>query len=55
VGEPVPEGTLLAVWHRRLRAGERLPTVPLALDMHQRVPINLEHTYQETARRAYLT
>jgi hypothetical protein len=54
VGEPVPEGTLLAVWRRCLRVGEPLPTVPLALDLRQRVPIDLEHTYREAARRAYL-
>jgi hypothetical protein len=54
VGEPVPEGTLLAVWRRCLRAGEPLPTVPLALDLRRSVPIDLERTYQEAARRAYL-
>jgi hypothetical protein len=54
VGEPVPEGTLLAVWHRPLRAGQPLPTVPLALDLQHGVPIDLEHTYQEAARRVYL-
>jgi hypothetical protein len=54
VGEPVPEGTLMALWCRGLRVGERLPTVPLALDLSRNVLIDLEHTYQEAARRAYL-
>jgi hypothetical protein len=54
VGEPVPEGTLLALWRRRLQVGQPLPTVPLALNAYQRIPIDLEHTYQEAARRAYL-
>jgi hypothetical protein len=54
VGEPVPEGTLLALWRRPLEVGKPLPTVPLALDARQRVPIDLEHTYREAARRAYL-
>src|ERR1043166_4378643 len=53
VGEPVPEGTVIALWQRQLTVGQPLPTIPLALD-EQQVPIDLEHTYQETARRAYL-
>ena len=54
VGEPVPEGTILALWRRPLQASQPLPVVPLALSAEQRVPIDLEHTYQEAARRAYL-
>jgi len=54
VGEPVPEGTLLALWCRPLQVGQPLPTVPLALDSRQRILIDLEHTYHEAARRAYL-
>ena len=54
VGESVPDGTVLALWRRRLQAGQPLPTVPLALGPTQRVPIDLEHTYREAAHRAYL-
>lgn len=54
VGEPVPEGTLLAVWRRPLAVGEPLPTIPLALTVHDAVTIDLEHTYREAARRVYL-
>jgi hypothetical protein len=55
VGEPVPEGTVVALWQRPLHIGQPLPTIPLALDTHQQVPIDLEHTYHEAARRAYLS
>jgi Protein of unknown function (DUF4058) len=54
VGEPVPEGTVLALWRRPLQIGQPLPVVPLALGPQLRVPIDLEHTYREAARRAYL-
>jgi hypothetical protein len=54
VGEPVPEGTLMAVWRRPLKVGQPMPTIQLALDTHQDIPIDLEHTYREAARRAYL-
>ena len=54
VGESVPEGTIVGVWRRPLQAGLPLPTIPLALGPAERVPIDLEHTYQEAARRAYL-
>lgn len=54
VGEPVPEGTIVAFWLRALQAGQPLPVVPLALDAQRIVQIDLEHTYQEAARRAYL-
>lgn len=54
VGEPVPEGTILGVWRRPLRIGEGLPTIPLALAVNLSVPIDLEHTYSEAARRVYL-
>ena len=54
VGEPVPEGTILAYWRRPLAVGEPLPTIPLALTVHESVRIDLEHTYREAARRVYL-
>lgn len=54
VGEPVPEGTLLARWVRPFKIGDPLPTLPLALNVHQSVEIDLDHTYREAARRVYL-
>lgn len=54
VGEPVPGGTLVARQLCPLRVGEPLPTIPLALSVHQAVMIDLEHTYREAARRVYL-
>ncbi len=54
VGEPVPEGTIVALWRRPLRVGQPLPVVPLALSADQRVQMDLEQTYREAARRAYL-
>jgi hypothetical protein len=54
VGEPVPEGTLIARWVRSFRIGDPLPVIPLALTVTQEVPIDLEHTYREAARRVYL-
>jgi hypothetical protein len=54
VGDPVPEGTLIARWVRPFKIGEPLPTIPLALNVHQDVSIDLEHTYREAARRVYL-
>jgi hypothetical protein len=54
VGEPVPEGTLIAFWRRLLTVGEPLPTIPLALDTHHQIDIDLEQTYREAAHLAYL-
>lgn len=58
VGGIVPRdegmGTRVAVWCRLLEAGQRLPELPLALDEDQVVPIDLETTYHEAARRVYL-
>ncbi len=54
VGESVPDGTLLARWVRPLRVGAPLPTIPLALTVQEWIPIDLEHTYREAARRVYL-
>ena len=54
VGESVPEGTLVGVWRRPLRVGDPLPTIPLALTVRESVPIDLDHTYREAARRVYL-
>jgi hypothetical protein len=54
VGEPVPEGTLFARWRRPCEVGKPLPMIPLALGIEQQVPIDLEYSYQQAARRAYL-
>ena len=54
VGEPVPEGTILAAWRRPLAVGRPLPTLPLALTVHTSVGIDLEQTYMRAARRVYL-
>jgi hypothetical protein len=54
VGEPVPDGTLLAYWRRPLAVGEPLPPIRLALTVHQSVLIDLEATYREAASLSYL-
>lgn len=54
VGEPVPDGTILAIWRRPMSVGHPLPTLPLPLTTALSIPIDLEHTYQEAARRLYL-
>jgi hypothetical protein len=54
VGEALPEGTLIASWRRMLQVGQPLSVIPLALDTKQSVAIDLEETYQQSARRAYL-
>jgi hypothetical protein len=55
VGESVPEGTIIGVWRRPMQIGSSLPTLPLALNVNASVFIDLEHTYNEAARRVYLT
>jgi hypothetical protein len=54
VGEPVPEGTILALWLRSLTVGKTLPVVPLALNSQVQILIDLERTYREAARKTYL-
>jgi hypothetical protein len=39
---------------RPMTVGEPLPSVPLALNGERSLLIDLEHTYREAARRAYL-
>src|SRR5205814_3922938 len=41
VGEPLPEGTLLALWRRPLQVGQPLAVIPLALDTARAVSIDL--------------
>ena len=58
VGEVVPVGedvgSLVGVWRRQLQVGQPLPDLPLPLNVHQSVIVNLEETYQRAAKRAYL-
>ena len=55
VGGHVPEGgQFMDGWYRTLTVGQPLPAVPLALGAQRLLSIDLEHTYVEAARRAYL-
>lgn len=54
-GGPTPEGgQFLDGWYRSLTVGQPLPALPLALAAPKSLLIDLEHTYVEAARRAYL-
>lgn len=54
VGEPVPEGPLIAQWVRPFRIGDPLPAIRLPLNVYQSVPVDLEHTYRAAAELVYL-
>jgi hypothetical protein len=55
VGGPTPEGgQFLDGWYRSLAVHEPLPDLPLALTAEQSLLIDLEYTYSEATRRAYL-
>lgn len=58
VGEAVPVGdeigNLVGLWRRPLRVGQPLPTLPLPLNVHDAVIIDLEETYHRATRRVYL-
>lgn len=58
VGETVPVGddigSVVGLWRRSLQVGGVLPTLPLPLNVHQSVLIDLEETYRRAAKRAYL-
>jgi hypothetical protein len=55
VGGRTPEGgQFLDGWYRPLAVGEPLPNLPLVLGAERRLGIDLEQTYTEAARRAYL-
>ena len=47
-------GRFLAVWQRALAIGSPLPSIPLAISLENVVPVNLESTYMEAARKAYV-
>jgi hypothetical protein len=55
VGEPAATGgKMLGLWRRALSSGAPLPTLPLPLDVHTSVPVDLETTYMRAAADAYL-
>jgi hypothetical protein len=58
VGEIIPVGddmgSFLALWRRPLQVGQPLPVLPLPLNVHYAVVIDLEETYRRAAKRAYL-
>jgi len=55
VGGPTPEGgNFMDGWYRVLKVGEPLPVLPLALTAEQSLLVDLETTYREAARRAYM-
>jgi hypothetical protein len=58
VGEVVPVGedmgSLVGLWRRPLQVGQPLPALPLPLNVHQAIQIDLEETYSRAAKRAYL-
>ena len=58
VGEVIPVdddmGSLVAVWRRPLQVGQPLPALPLPLNVHDAVVIDLEETYHRAAKMAYL-
>lgn len=55
MGEPVPPaGRFIAYWRRSLHVGQPLPTIPLALSVHQSVLVDLEATYLSASRDNYM-
>ena len=55
VGEPAATGgRFLAIWRRTLSPGSNLPLLPLPLDVHSAVTVDLERTYSAAAVDAYL-
>jgi hypothetical protein len=55
IGEPAPSGgRFLAIWRRALKVGAPLPSIPLALTVHDSVAVDLEQTYARAATAAYL-
>jgi hypothetical protein len=47
-------GSLVGLWRRPLQVGQPLPTLPLPLNVHRAVVIDLEETYHRAAKMAYL-
>jgi hypothetical protein len=44
----------MAVWQRALTIGSPLPSIPLAISLDNSIPVDLETTYMEAARKAYV-
>ena len=56
VGTPAAEGgRLLAIWRRPLESGAPLPNLPLPLNEHVSVLLDLEATYSQAAADAYVS
>jgi hypothetical protein len=56
VGEPAAMGgRYLAIWRRQLTVGDPIPEMPLPLDVHRAVSVDLESSYMRAAADAYLT
>lgn len=56
VGEEAPSGgRYLAVWRRPLTVGAQLPSLKLALSVHESVLVDLDATYARAAAAAYLS
>jgi hypothetical protein len=56
VGEPAAAGgRMVAIWRRPLTVGQPLPPMPLPLDVHVGLEVDLESTYSRAAADAYLT
>ncbi len=47
-------GRFLGVWQRALAIGSPLPSIPLAISADDKISIDLEATYIEAARKAYV-
>ncbi len=58
VGEVIPVGddmgSLVAVWRRPLQVAQPLPSLPLPLNVHRAIMIDLEESYHRAAAMAYL-
>lgn len=47
-------GRFLAAWQRACVIGELLPSIPLPISAEQLIPVDLEATYMEAAKKAYV-
>lgn len=47
-------GRFLSVWQRELAVGSPLPSIPLAISVDQILQVELEATYMDAARKAYV-
>lgn len=49
-----PDAAVAQVWFSELSVGRPLPTMPLALDKSQIIPVDLDATYVESCQRSRL-